>query len=112
MSGDAWGCRDDGLHIVASQGGAEVTISLVGEFDMSGSERFWSVLSEALAADPRSVVVDASRLDFIDSSGLMAFVRARDAAEEAGASLHVRSPSPALRRVVEILGLEDLLPPE
>jgi anti-anti-sigma regulatory factor len=41
-------------------------------------------ISEALAADLKSVTVDASGLEFIDSSGLMALVRARGSTVEPG----------------------------
>jgi anti-anti-sigma factor len=56
-----------------------------------------------------SVVVQARSLTFIDSSGLMALMRARDAATEAGVAFRIDEPSPALRRIVETSGLEDLL---
>jgi anti-anti-sigma regulatory factor len=36
-------------------------------------------------------------------------VRARDAATEAGVRFRVRGPSPPLRRIVDLCGLEDLL---
>jgi anti-anti-sigma regulatory factor len=42
----------------------------------------------------------------------MALVRARDAATEAGVAFHVSRASPALRRIAELCGLEDLLSPE
>jgi anti-anti-sigma factor len=50
-------------------------------------------------------------LEFIDSSGLIALIRARDAAAEAGVGFHVRDPSPALRRIAALSGLEELLRP-
>jgi hypothetical protein len=37
-------------------------------------------VGEALAGSPRSVIVDASALEFVDSTGLMAVVRACDVA--------------------------------
>jgi anti-anti-sigma regulatory factor len=42
----------------------------------------------------------------------MALIRARDAATEAGVAFRIDEPSPALRRIAEISGLEDLLPVE
>jgi anti-anti-sigma factor len=65
-------------------------------------------ISEALAADLKSVTVDASGLEFIDSSGLMALVRARGSTVEAGMGFHVRDPSPALPRIIELCGLVEL----
>jgi anti-sigma B factor antagonist len=75
---------------------------------MTGTQRFWAFVTEALAEDPRAITVDA--LEFIDSSGLLALLRARDAAVEAGVAFHVSDPSPALRRLVEVTGVKDLLP--
>jgi anti-anti-sigma regulatory factor len=42
----------------------------------------------------------------------MALVRARDSTVEAGVGFRVRDPSPALRRMIELCGLEELLPPD
>jgi hypothetical protein len=39
----------------------------------------------------------------------MAIMRARDAATEAGVTFRVSEPSPPLRRITEICGLEGLL---
>lgn len=67
------------LTLEARQDRTGTTITLAGEFDTTGTERFWALVSEALAAGPRSITIDASGLEFVDSSGLMALVRARDA---------------------------------
>jgi anti-anti-sigma factor len=112
MSDQGEPCRLDVLQIEASYHGTQATLTLLGEFDMTGTERFWSFLSEALSADPKTVTIDASGLEFIDSSGLMALVRARDATVEAGVGFHIRNSSPALQRIVDLAGLEELLPPE
>jgi anti-anti-sigma factor len=111
MSENAEAFRAESLQIEASQDRTGATIILKGEFDMTGSERFWSFLSEALAAAPRAIAVDTSALEFVDSSGLMALIRARDAAAEAAVGFHVRDPSPALRRIAALSGLEELLRP-
>jgi anti-sigma B factor antagonist len=111
MSENAKAFRAESLQIEASQDRTGATITLKGEFDRTGTERFWSFLSEALAATPRTIAVDTSALEFIDSSGLMALSRARDSAVEAGVGFHVRDPSPALRRIAELSGLEEVLRP-
>jgi anti-anti-sigma factor len=97
------------LSIQAHQDQSGATIVLAGEFDVAGSQRFWSFVSEALAARPKSITVDARGVEFIDSSALMALVRARDTAAEAGVAFRVSEPSPAVRRIAEVTGLEDLL---
>jgi anti-anti-sigma factor len=88
------------------------TIVVIGEFDMTGTARFWASISEALATQPPSITVEARGLTFIDSSGLAALIRAREAADEAGVAFRVDEPSPPLRRIAEAAGVEDLLPAE
>jgi anti-anti-sigma factor len=100
----------DDLHVEAKQDRTGSTIILEGEFDMNGRARFWGFFSEALAASPRSITLDAAGLTFVDSSGLMALHRARTAAAEAGVAFRITEPSPALRRIAEAGGGEDLLP--
>jgi anti-sigma B factor antagonist len=88
----------------------EAIVVLGGEFDMSGTRTFWAHVSEALATRPQSITVEAAGLEFIDSSGLLALMRARDAATEAGVGFRVSEASSAFRRVVELTGAGGLLP--
>jgi anti-anti-sigma factor len=99
----------DSLRVAAGYVGTEVTITLEGEFDLGGTELFWAYASEALDSQPRSIVVDATGLTFVDSAGLVAIWRARDAAHAAGVAFRVGNARPPVRRVVDLLGLEDLL---
>jgi anti-anti-sigma factor len=99
----------DVLYVETRQDGAGPVIIVVGEFDMTGTEVFWAHVSEAVEARPVSITVEARGLTFVDSSGLMALARARDAATEAGVTFRISEPSPPLRRIAEICGLEDLL---
>jgi anti-anti-sigma factor len=104
--------HDDDLHVRAEQDRTGTTIILEGEFDLTGTDRFWAVFNEALAASPRSIILNARRLTFIDSAGLQALLQARAAATDAGVAFRVSEPSPALRRVAEMTGIEDLLEDE
>jgi anti-sigma B factor antagonist len=97
------------LRVRAEHYGSEAVIVLEGEFDLTGTDRFWAFFSEALAASPRSITLDAAGLTFIDSSGLKALLHARAAATDAGVAFRVSEPSPELRRIAEITGVEDLL---
>jgi anti-anti-sigma factor len=90
----------------------DAAVALQGEFDLTGTDRFRSCVTEALATHPRSLIVDAHRLTFIDSCGLKALLHARAAATDAGVAFRVSEPSPTLRWRAEITGLEDLLEDE
>jgi anti-anti-sigma factor len=100
---------EDVLRIEAHYVDDRATLILGGEFDMTGRERFRAFVNEALAAG-RSITIDASGLEFVDSAGLQALLRAREAAGEAGVAFRVSEVSPAYRRVVELAGVEGLLP--
>jgi anti-anti-sigma factor len=109
MSDDVGPLPRDVLHVETRQDSSGPTVIVVGEFDMTGTERFWAHIIEAVEARPVSLTIEARGLTFIDSSGLAAMVRAREAATEAGVGFRVGEPSPPLRRIVEMFGLEGLL---
>jgi anti-sigma B factor antagonist len=109
MSDDTAPSPGDILYVATSYDDGAATIVLVGEFDESCAAHFWAAVSEAFATRPQSVTVEARGLTFIDSSGLQALIRAREAADEAGVAFRVREPSPPVRRIVEITGIVDLL---
>ena len=94
----------DVLYVEAKYDGTEAAIILAGEFDMTGTAPFWGAVSEMLGTLPVAVTIEARGLTFIDSSGLMALVRARDAATESGVAFWVSEPSPPLRRIAEVCG--------
>jgi anti-sigma B factor antagonist len=97
------------LQIEARYEGTKVTLILVGEFDMTGTELFSSHVREAIGTHPGSIVVNGRRLEFVDSGGLQALIRAREAAGDAGVTFRVDDPSPELQRIIELTGLRDLL---
>jgi anti-sigma B factor antagonist len=109
MSDDVEPLPRNVLHVETRQNGSDPTIIVVGEFDMTGTEQFWAHVSEAVEARPVSLTIEARGLTFIDSSGLAALVRAREAATEAGVAFRVSEPSPPVRLIVEISGLDSLL---
>lgn len=80
------------------------------EIDLSTSEAFAQALARVDRVQP--LVVDCSGLRFIDSSGLRVLVLARKERADAGGSLVVSKPPEAMRRLLEITGLLDLIEPE
>ncbi len=83
------------------------TICLAGELD--GAEVV--VLSDAFDGVEKDehVVVDGSELTFVDSMGLRLLVEWHVTVTSRGGNLVLRSPSPALRRLIEATNLDDLL---
>jgi anti-sigma B factor antagonist len=88
---------------------SDATVVVEGAFDTTGAEAFVASVVDALETDPESIVIDAEGLTFIDSSGLTALLRSRAAAGVAGVGFRISERSPALRRAIDVAGIEDLL---
>jgi anti-anti-sigma factor len=95
------------VAIAVDKGMARVTMR--GELDLDRAEEVTDRLGALPSQGATSVVVDASGLNFIDSSGLRALLSAREQLEEAGATLQVTNLSPAVERVLDMTGTRKLL---
>lgn len=84
-------------------------VSVSGELDMDSVVDFDRVAGEILAADPRSVVVDLGSLSFLDSMGLLAFLRLAHGIEERGGEIVFVRPTEAVRRLFELAGADQRL---
>jgi len=88
------------------------TISVRGELDLSTAPELEGPLDRALESDEGSVLIDLSRCEFIDSTGIALIVRAwqRLNSGENGRALVLCSQNDQVRRVLEITGLELSIP--
>jgi anti-anti-sigma factor len=88
------------------------TISVHGELDLSTAPDLEGPLEEALNDDEGSLLIDLSRCEFIDSTGIALIVRAwqRLDSGENGRALVICSQNDQVRRVLEITGLELSIP--
>jgi len=99
------------IYHIDDQGLARV--SLVGEFDADNHVALTHYLL-GVVHDPAvaRILVDMRATTFIDSSAIRAIENARAAADVEAKPLHVVNPERGVRRVFEILALEDLLTAE
>ena len=86
--------------------GDVVTIVVTGELDLSNVGSVREVVDDARGEGRPSLVFDLSELQFMDSSGLGLLIDLAQGSEK----IEVRRPSPAVRRLIEISGLETILP--
>lgn len=84
-------------------------IDLIGELDMSTVPALDGVLGRFQNDGVGSIILDLRQLSFVDSSGLHAFLRARNEAEQNGYRLFLIGASPAARRVFEMTETQFLL---
>ncbi len=90
------------LMISAAREQDGLTLSLRGELDLASAPGLEQQLRDAQTAAPRRVVVDLSRLDFIDAAGLHVLLDARARMLEAGRVLLLRRGPRAVQRVFEL----------
>ncbi|HET6689596.1 MAG TPA: STAS domain-containing protein [Miltoncostaeaceae bacterium] len=82
---------------------------LKGELDMAGGEPLVRRVTELAAAAPGPIEIDMSEVSFIDSSGIRALLRLHEAAVSSGRVMHVRNLSPDVRRLLDLIGVTELL---
>jgi len=85
---------------------AAVVLSLTGELDLAGVEALSKTLAEAEGLCPETLVLDLSRLEFLDSSGLSCILEAHARANNAGRRLALLGGPRAVHRVFELTGMD------
>ena len=96
-------------HVVAISRRA-VRVEVEGELDLASSPQLERVLNREIAAG-NDVVLDLSRVEFMDCSGLRAILWAASESRCNGRQLKRTSSSSAqVRRLIEMAGVGDALP--
>jgi anti-sigma B factor antagonist len=98
------------FRITASGQGATSVIELEGEWDLAQRAATTNAIAQALDRGPACLLLDLSRLSFIDSSGIHVLINARNRCAEQGAHLVIIPGPRAVQRVFEICGLAETLP--
>jgi anti-sigma B factor antagonist len=85
-------------------------VALAGEMDIATSPELVSRLEQVRGKGAYRVMVDLSRLSFIDSSGIKALVSSAKTVEANGGRLVVVAPPPHLEKVFDIVRLSSVVP--
>src|SRR5947208_4320923 len=91
-----------GLHITVAARGATSTIGLAGDWDLTEREAVSDAIAEVLERRPERLVLDLSRLGFIDSSGIHGTIDAHQRCAAQGTGLVIVPGPRAVQRVFEI----------
>lgn len=95
--------RQDGrLHLLA----------LEGTLDLATSAYATESIQRHQAEHGPNLILDTSRLDFIDSKGVGVLISAAKAAREAGGGVYIPNPATPVRKILEMCGLTALFPAE
>ena len=89
---------------------AEATIvRLHGEIDVVNVDQVRVCLAEAVESRPSTVVVDLTKLSFIDSTGLGAIIFGFQRARDLGVGYQLAHPSRGVRQILVLSGLLEVV---
>jgi anti-sigma B factor antagonist len=91
---------------VANGPSGTVTVRLSGDIDVSVTSSFTEALQVALDGTATRVVFDLTSTTFLDSSGLNMMVAVAKRVPE----VTIRNPTPMIRKILTITGLNETLP--
>ena len=105
-------CMDEPVIDLREEPGG-VVVAVDGDVDGASAPALDSVLARAVDTRPAgsgdALVVDLSRLRFIDSTGMNCLVRAANKLRPEGSSLVVRGARPHVKRLFTIAGLQQVI---
>ena len=91
--------------IMARDEGGTPVISIAGELDLSNMGQAKAAIDAALTSQAQRLILELSELEYMDSSGLALLAAAARQARE----IELRDPSPMVRRLIEMTGLDQIL---
>ncbi|MEU5091460.1 STAS domain-containing protein [Streptomyces sp. NPDC021356] len=94
------------LLVEVRQEGFSAVVTPAGELDHHTADLLREPLEECVDKGRSRLVVDCSRLEFCDSTGLNVLLGARLKAEAAGGGVHLAGMLPVVARVFEITGAD------
>jgi anti-sigma B factor antagonist len=93
------------LDVVPGADGDRLLVRLGGELDLAGMVDVQPAIDRLLGMPPQPARIDVADLEFLDSTGVAMLIRLAKHFERVEV-VHAR---PAVRRVVQVLGLETVL---
>jgi anti-sigma B factor antagonist len=93
------------FHVVVIRTDSGVVVGVEGELDLSTAPQLRDELVALAEEGQTRVVLDLTRLSFIDSTGLSVLVMALNRSRADSGSVVIRNPSQSVLRILEITGL-------
>jgi anti-sigma B factor antagonist len=98
------------LRAEASDRGGVTVLALAGDIDLHSAPQVRDRLEDLRGQGRKTVVLDLSGVDFLDSSALGTLVAAQRSFAEDGGGLRVACPQPHAQKVFRITRLAEVIP--
>ncbi|MEU9919634.1 STAS domain-containing protein [Streptomyces sp. NPDC051001] len=100
--------RPAGLSVVSTAADGIRVLTLAGEIDRDTGQPLRQALDTSGTPHPR-IVVDLSRVTFMDSTGINIFIAAHRSLTEAGGWIRLAAPTEAVLRLLQIVGVDTVI---
>ena len=98
---------DDSFSLDLAVDGATAVLAVGGEIDLHNAGELSALGLQALEqAEVATIVVDMTKLTFLDSTGVGALIQIREKAVEGGREMYLRNVPARVSRVLTITGLD------
>jgi stage II sporulation protein AA (anti-sigma F factor antagonist) len=102
---------ESALNVDVSVLGPDCAVVRVeGELDINTATLLHFQLASQVGMGHRHLVLDLSRMPFMDSTGLTIMIRTMKEAQQVGGSLNLAAPTALVRRVLELTGVHLTVP--
>ncbi|MFJ6378583.1 STAS domain-containing protein [Kitasatospora sp. NPDC092039] len=109
-SGEPAADRAEGLTVEIRPWAGGTVLALLGDLDLDSIADLRAAVDRALTEPATVVVVDCAGLEFCDSTGLNALLRAKARAAVDGSRIELARPRPLILRMLELTGATDAFP--
>ncbi|MGH2591012.1 MAG: STAS domain-containing protein [Actinomycetota bacterium] len=99
---------DEALDVEVISAGGRLVVRPTGDLDLESAKRFEDALGDAVDGH-RSLIVDLRMVEFLDSEGLSALLRASDRATERGVTFRVVRGPRRVDRIFDLTGTRSRL---
>jgi anti-sigma B factor antagonist len=86
-----------------------IVVALVGEMDMANGAEFTRAVDERVSPDRCDLIVELSRLTFIDSTGIQKLIRIAEDLRACRGTVVLAGPTPSVSRALDLMMLGQLV---
>ena len=83
-------------------------VTVGGEIDLYTAPQLRNELVGSLETGARRLVIDMSRAEFCDSTGISVLLSAMKRSRDRGGDLELVAPKPAVMKVLQVTGLDEV----
>jgi anti-sigma B factor antagonist len=98
------------FRVEVDRGQSAVKLRIVGEIDIARIKQLEQSRDGVLAGSPSTLVIDLSKVGFLDSSGLKFLLQTNERVQGLGCELQIVRPAESVMKVFTLTGADQRLP--